>query len=218
MTKFNSNLQNNFFEYINNEEKAYWLGFLIADGYIEVSTPNSSRLGITLNQKDEQHLYKFKQAIQADNIVSTRKYQDKRCKSPIFRAQFRVSNRQLIKDLAKYSIVPNKTGKESLPEIDHSLKKHLIRGYIDGDGWIRKQYKTMGFVASNMQVVNYIQNYLNKEIGVMFKIIDETEKYNTGVINCNLNKREDSHRALKHLYENASVYLDRKKVLVDEIN
>jgi hypothetical protein len=44
------------FDEIDNEEKAYWLGFIVADGYL-----NSDRnmLRIKLGNKDKNHLEKF---------------------------------------------------------------------------------------------------------------------------------------------------------------
>ena len=39
-------------------------------------------------------------------------------------------------DLAKYGIIPRKTGHEFLPidEIPDNLIRHFIRGFFDGDG------------------------------------------------------------------------------------
>lgn len=51
-TKFNENI----FDVIDSEEKAYWLGFLFADGYIS-SSKNTIELSLAL--KDKEHLEKF---------------------------------------------------------------------------------------------------------------------------------------------------------------
>lgn len=217
MAKFNSSIRKDFFENIDSEEKAYWLGYLISDGSIEVMTANSSRVSLCLNGNDKNHLYKLKESMLIDNKVSEKTYIDKRCKKPIYRAQLKFSNPKIIKDLANYGVVPKKTGKEFMPEVPHELKKHLIRGYFDGDGWIRKEHKTIGFVASNNQVVNYIQSYLKEELGIVFKTIDETHLYKSGVINCNINKRKDAWTVIDFLYGNSNIYLDRKKKLADEV-
>ena len=44
------------FETIDTEEKAYWLGFMYADGYIGASRYS---VGINLSLKDIDHLKKF---------------------------------------------------------------------------------------------------------------------------------------------------------------
>ena len=47
-------LNETFFEVINSEEKAYWLGFIAADGCVYRRT-----LSINLNIKDKEHLEKL---------------------------------------------------------------------------------------------------------------------------------------------------------------
>lgn len=55
------NLNAHYFKFIDTKEKAYWLGFLCADGYI--SKTKYGKLGIGLSVKDKVHLIKFCQAI-----------------------------------------------------------------------------------------------------------------------------------------------------------
>ena len=60
-----------FFENIDNEEKAYWLGFMYADGYI---VDNSKRygedeFGITLAIDSLDSIEKFKASISATNPI-----------------------------------------------------------------------------------------------------------------------------------------------------
>ena len=54
---YHPNLQAHHFNVIDTKEKAYWLGFLCADGYI--SKTRIGRLGIKLSSKDIEHLIKF---------------------------------------------------------------------------------------------------------------------------------------------------------------
>ena len=57
-------LNDNYFEIIDSAEKAYWVGFIAADGYISKRESGSSnRLGITLSEKDIEHLYKFNKCL-----------------------------------------------------------------------------------------------------------------------------------------------------------
>lgn len=48
------------FEKIDTEEKAYWLGFLFADGYVGT---NDNSVGLGLAIKDIEHVKKFKKFI-----------------------------------------------------------------------------------------------------------------------------------------------------------
>ena len=60
-----------FFEKIDNEIKAYWLGFMFADGYIVDYSNNygEDSFGIKLHQKDFSHLEKFKTDLNATNPI-----------------------------------------------------------------------------------------------------------------------------------------------------
>ena len=51
----------NYFECIDNEEKAYWLGFIYADGYITSKRAHGSQnFGVSLAIKDKKTFRKIK--------------------------------------------------------------------------------------------------------------------------------------------------------------
>jgi hypothetical protein len=56
------------FDCIDTEEKAYWLGFLYADGNI---SSNGHRLEIALSIKDLEHLSKFKNFLNLETEIRT---------------------------------------------------------------------------------------------------------------------------------------------------
>jgi hypothetical protein len=51
------------FDVIDTPEKAYWLGFIIADGYLN---DNKNMLRIKLGNKDKCHLEKFIKFLDGD--------------------------------------------------------------------------------------------------------------------------------------------------------
>ena len=59
------------FDTIDSEEKAYWLGFIYADGWI--SDANNC-FTLTLQQRDVEHLLKFNEFIANKNSICYRKY------------------------------------------------------------------------------------------------------------------------------------------------
>ena len=61
----NLNLKEDFFEVIDSEEKAYFLGFLFADGYIE-----NNEICCEINIKDIDLLLTFKQLINSQRKIS----------------------------------------------------------------------------------------------------------------------------------------------------
>lgn len=55
--EFRVNYDVHVFDTIDSEEKAYWLGFLMADGYVR---SDSNVIGIELSYVDIDHMKKFK--------------------------------------------------------------------------------------------------------------------------------------------------------------
>lgn len=58
------------FDKIDTEEKAYWLGFLYADGCI-IDTYNNLKLSLALSIKDIEHLRKFQRFLKTNNPIHT---------------------------------------------------------------------------------------------------------------------------------------------------
>ena len=116
------------FETIDTEEKAYWLGFLYADGSVG-STDNRIELGLA--EKDLKQIEKFKNFIGIPNKISYR------ATSKSYRYTFKSIPCKT--DLIKQGCVPKKSlilkfpTKEQVPQ---DLIKHFIRGFFDGDGCI----------------------------------------------------------------------------------
>lgn len=67
----NPNLKESFFATIDTEEKAYFLGLLIADGNVfEDGTGRQSSISITLGLEDEYMLNKFKEILIANTSIT----------------------------------------------------------------------------------------------------------------------------------------------------
>lgn len=61
-----------FFKTIDTEEKAYWLGFLYADGSV---SKDLKAVTLELNIKDIDHIRKFKRAINSTHKITIKKRQ-----------------------------------------------------------------------------------------------------------------------------------------------
>lgn len=197
-----------YFENINTEEKAYWLGFMYADGYI---LDNSKRhgqdqFGITLSIVDKDHLLKFKKSIEATNPIN---YDNsKKIGKP--QAKIVMTSQKTVNDLIKQGCYKKKTLILEPPKnIPKELLWHFIRGFFDGDGSltyykIQNKYDTYGI---NITTIYSIANWLQEitDYGTLIK--DKRNDY-TWYFNLGGNRQVLSF--CNKMYENASIYLDRK--------
>jgi len=193
--KYSANYK--FFKTIDTEQKAYWLGFIMADGCV-IKGKYSRLLDLTLKAEDRNHLQKFLDDINGNYRIEEEKN----------RYKVRIHSLDMILDLAKYGIVPRKAFVTKFPDrIPKKLWRHFIRGVFDGDGCLCvDKYGYVSFdIAGTKELLTRIQEIL--------------------IDNCDLNKtkvrkQNNTYRfayggkyvikILDYLYNNATVFLDRK--------
>ena len=91
-------LNERYFEYIDSEEKAYWLGFLFADGFVN----KDSYVGIALQSSDYHHLEKFRDCIHSNHIIHTYKCSDNCFSNPEkFYSKIIFKSKEMSEDLKK---------------------------------------------------------------------------------------------------------------------
>ncbi len=122
-------LDENFFEFINTRDKAYILGFLLADGH---RTSKLFQIRLKLQERDKYILEKIKIVMGYDKPLL---YSKKRKESHQNQFSLIICSRKICDDLEKFGIVKNKTFNITIPIIDNMLFIDLFRGYFDGDGW-----------------------------------------------------------------------------------
>lgn len=106
-------INHNYFEEINTAEKAYWLGFIMADGTISSNGKYYSRLEINLKKNDDEFelLQQFNKALQSSYEIKEILVKNKKrnCESWIF--NLRINSKKMVSDLMKHGIVPKKNWK-----------------------------------------------------------------------------------------------------------
>ena len=184
------NLNKDFFKTIDNEFKAYILGFIYADGYIE-STERT--LTFNINEKDIDILYKIKECMNCNNEI--RKSSTKKC------VRLYLSSIDLVDDLKKLGVTRNKTQKISFPKINKELLRHFLRGYFDGDGHIGKRQCALIIGSKEMfdDFINFIKTDFNKEL--YFQKIGNY--YRVQFNRCD-------YKIIQWMYINSNIFLDRK--------
>lgn len=200
-------MNKNAFEDIDTEEKAYWLGFLYADGYVGTYR---NEVGLALKESDYSHLVKYKRFIEyMGEIVYS-----KRTKS--YKIQF--LNKKMRADLIEKGCTSRKSKTLEFPSFDkvpRELMKHFIRGYIDGDGYVgieNPYYGRLSIIGTESILQGIIDTMgfkcvsirkANKEGANEVKVVEWKGIY---VIDY-----------LRVLYENANIYLERKYKVYEEL-
>lgn len=157
------NSEINYFENIDTPDKAYFLGFIFADGSIQdlsTSTNNKKTLSLTITKRDGYLLQTF---LKYSGIKSTIYEIHKEDKNP--RNQINIHSCKIYDDLYKWGVRPNKSKEGiilTIPTLPNDLISHFIRGYFDGDG-IAYSDKKLGF-CGNLQILQYIREQLYKKV------------------------------------------------------
>lgn len=198
-----------FFDTIDTEEKAYWLGFIYADGYIS-STNNT--VGIELKSTDSGHLEKLRNSMQAEREVKF--YHKNSTFGPQDTCRFQICSSHLKKMLLSYYKSTNKTFEGEFPKIDRiDLIPHLIRGFFDGDGNLSGKPKSqdqifrpsLGFIGTK-ETLKYIEEISGFHWSWSQRFPERG--LNNYQINCG--RVQDCINFLNYMYKDATIYLDRK--------
>lgn len=191
----------NFFKVIDTEEKAYWLGFIYADGCV-TSSGKSKVLEITLKASDKGHLIKFINAV--GGVKEQISPKAVKLNGKIYRA-FRatVCSTTMCNDLIEHGAIPRKSLVLKFPTtVPIFYMRHFLRGYFDGDGHIdSRRISLLGTKEFLVEVQNYFEIFgasktkIKKEKSEAYSF----EKWGNEVVNI-----------VSALYNNSTVYLDRK--------
>ena len=211
---FSPNLNEHYFDIIDTEEKAYFLGLIITDGCVHNTKGKQPLVALTLQESDKYILERFKNAICSNKTVTN---DGRGC------VNINILSRIMVNSLRKYGIDERKSLHTIFPKnIPQELYPHLIRGILDGDGSVsfyarrgRKCHvKAVRFCQGNEQFLKDLIDCLYDNCGAN-KINTYQEKENLWSI---AYRKDDSMmKIIQFLYKDATIYLTRKKHLCDLI-
>lgn len=164
-----------YFQDIDTPDKAYWLGFITADGSVD-----HKALHLRLSTKDDAHLQKLLDSIGSDaSIEYTQNNHDRPC------VRIRVFSVEMMADLARHGIEPNKTWTVKPWPGPFELERHYWRGVVDGDGWITtgsngatKRFYTVG-LCGNLHIATGFQAFVHKHTGRFVPLVEKKLRKNT---------------------------------------
>lgn len=201
-------LNENFFDNIDTEEKAYWLGFLYADGVIN---EDEHLVRINLQSRDREHLEKFKISVGSTHPIkeTIKKNQDK----TYYGVYVGFKSSHMVKSLVSKGCYQRKSLSLMFPSfniVPEILIHHFIRGYFDGDGSIsyttrkrkfsnRRLYKLT--IIGTENIVDNIKDLLGSK----------TKTYKLpNICEVSMGGNQQCKRLYEYLYKDATVFLQRK--------
>lgn len=215
----------NYFEKIDSNLKAYLLGFFIADGSIFLSTgcKNSYRFSINISEEDKYINEFYKREICPNNKIVISNYQ---CgainRKPT--AMIRWTSTKMKEDFEKlYNIKQNKTldfnFEFNFNNLNEKYYFDFIRGFFDGDGHISyneiTHHFTLGFYGTSEKFLKQIGEIISKNCNTNY-IIDVNKKRNVDLYCLRFNSNNNRYQFIKNLYSlfynNSNYYLIRKKI------
>lgn len=134
--KRKNEIEEHYFDTIDNANKAYWLGLIMADANIYHYKDGSDKVQFELKLEihDKPILMEFAKSIGFPPEKISEKHAVR--KNSITQAAcLRTYNKVFCASLEKYGIVDRKSGKEIIPKgIPTEYIRDFIRGFWDGDG------------------------------------------------------------------------------------
>lgn len=195
-------LNETFFDNINTEAKAYFLGFLYADG---CNHTEKGCVSLSLQEKDKEILEKLSRLLQPSKPLH--KYRNTAgFKTSNSQYKLVISSRHISNRLVELGCVKQKTMILVFPDtnqVPESLQKHFIRGYFDGDGCVESNGVSM---VGTLRFCSSVKDIVKINLGVNFYLRFKGN-YPTTEIST---KAKQGRIFLKWIYSDSTIHLQRK--------
>jgi hypothetical protein len=192
-----------YFKIIDNNTKAYILGFLYADGSV---SKDGYYLSIEIKEEDIEIL----NLISNEICITTPKYIYRIIKEKTY-VKLIIGSKVICSDLINLGCMPNKTFLLCFPnknQVKHELVSHFIRGYFDGDGCItsKEKIRPMVTIIGTLEFLNGVFDNLKQEGIDKYSLFKISKIYRLSISNL-----KDNYIFYNYIYKNAKEYLKRKK-------
>ena len=170
-------LNEQYFDEINTSNKAYILGFLYADGYINLI---NNTIVLSLSYEDKDILEDIRTEIGCDKPLFENYYTNKEDRVERHMISLILASKYMCESIQKWGLVPNKTFTIEFPDfLQDELISHFIRGYFDGDGCAcickdsSKKIPGKRFITSIMSSYKFcigMQKFLKEKQDINFNV------------------------------------------------
>lgn len=203
-------LNENYFNTIDTNDKAYILGVIASDGCV-------------YERENHIGMLSFKFHIREKDIINILiKYMELEYKEYVLkdRISLQINSDKIVSDLKKYNITTRKTWTYSPYMLENdSLMWAYIRGYFDGDGSIyyinKKENMPSSYeisICGNERTINFLNNYFHK-FGIKSYMHKDNrcQKYSYDFYYLKIKENESKLKFIKYLYDSCEdIKLNRK--------
>jgi hypothetical protein len=212
-------IQEDFFDEVDTEEKAYVLGLLYADGY---NNTNKNDVCISLKEDDVEILNKITKIIQPTKplFYLDMSPENRGMKNSKNQYRLTINNKHISQRLVELGCGKAKTSVIKFPnlkQVPANLTHHFTRGYFDGDGSISKGKYPKIDIVSTPEFLIGLQQFINKNININVTKLNWNRKYiEANICSLQIGGRLQCIRFMEWLYQDATIYLERKKKVFNE--
>ena len=203
-------INEDFFTNIDSSEKAYILGWVLSDGYV-------NKYKLTFCIKDVEILHIIKEKLESEHKISKSIYFDKRQNKSYYRYFLQITSKKIVNSLNDLGIFQSKSFNVKLPKINPEFHSDIIRGIFDGDGYVgvkknKKDEKSLRFSLIVTETMFNDMTLIFNKLGINLKIPTIVAENDNGkVLKINIYSINDIKQIFNFMYsKNNCLKLERK--------
>jgi hypothetical protein len=193
-------LQDSFFSTIDTEEKAYWLGFFAADGYV-----SKEQVSLKLAAVDEDHVRAFAAAALPRAGVRRSTYTNRKSGVTTHAVVASALAPRMVDDLRACGVAARKTDFLKPWDGPPELLPHYFRGLVDGDGWLVTGKNAELGLCGPRAVMQALAEFVRDTYGYVMSVRPKGSIWTARV------KSRGATVVAHFLYADAKVFLPRKR-------
>lgn len=205
-------INENYFDAIDDQNKAYILGLLYADGCNYLP---QHRVKLELQERDKDILEKISAKINTNKPLS---FVELNNKNANWQNTYRldITNKHVSETLNNLGVVQNKSLVLTFPRwLDPTLYSHFLRGYFDGDGCLQKYFLT---IVSTQEFCQSVAKICEDALGVLATISDIPNKPDSNTKLLCITGIGKMKKFLDYIYQDAELYIQRKHDAYQSVN